>query len=57
MSDTDTETGNIEITPEMIEAGTRTLWETSLVEFPNPSDREYVKAILEAALLARADRR
>ena len=42
----------IEITPEMIEAGTKALWETSLVEFSNPADALDVKAILEAALRA-----
>ena len=41
----------VEITPEMIEAGTVALWEkTTLVEFPNPADRLAVKAILEAVL-------
>ena len=41
---------SVEITPGMIEAGTQELWETSLVEFPNPADRLDVKRILEAAL-------
>ena len=40
----------IEITPEMVEAGTAALWETALVEFPNPRDRLAVRTILEAAL-------
>ena len=45
------ECGDVEITPEMIEAGTVALWEkTTLVEFPNPADRLAVKAILEAVL-------
>ena len=44
----------IEITPEMIEAGTEALWEkNTLTEFPNPSDRLDVRIILEAALRAR----
>lgn len=42
----------IEITPEMIEAGTKALWETSLVEFPHSGDALCVRAILESALRA-----
>ena len=45
----------IEITPEMIEAGTVALWEkTTLAEFPHPADRLEVKVILEAALRVQA---
>lgn len=41
----------VEVSPEMIEAGTVALWEkTTLVEFPNPADRLAVRVILEAAL-------
>jgi len=46
-------TAEIEVTPAMVEAGTRALWETPLVEFPNPSDALDVRIILEAALRAR----
>ena len=47
--------GDVDITPEMIEAGTEALWEkTVLVEFPNPADRLGVKIILEAALRVQA---
>ena len=46
--------GEIEITPEMIEAGTIALWEkTTLAEFPHPADRLEVRIILEASLRAR----
>ena len=48
------EVTTIEVTPEMIEAGTVALWEkTTLAEFPHPADRLEVKVILEAALRAR----
>ena len=44
----------VEVTPEMIDAGTVALWEkTTLAEFPHPADRLEVKVILEAALRAR----
>ncbi len=45
-------TGDVEITPEMIEAGTKALWETSLVEDPHPSHALDVKLIVESALRA-----
>jgi hypothetical protein len=43
----------IEITPEMIEAATKVLHESGIVEFPTPSDECPVKRMLEAALVAR----
>ena len=44
----------VEVTPEMIEAGTVALWEkTTLAPHPHPGDRLEVKVILEAALHAR----
>ena len=46
--------GAVEVTPEMIEAGTVALWEkTTLAEFPHPADRLEVRIILEASLRAR----
>ena len=47
----DTRQVGVEITPEMIDAGTEALWEkTTLIEFPHPADRLGVTIILEAAL-------
>ena len=46
----------IEVTPEMVEAATEALWESSLVEFPNPADRLDVQIIVAAALRAYARR-
>ena len=40
----------VDVTPEMVEAGTKALWGTTLVEFPHPSHRLDVRTILEAAL-------
>ena len=46
----------IEVTPEMIEAGTKALWKTSLADFPNPADALDVRDVLEAALRVRSGR-
>ena len=44
----------IEVTLEMIEAGTKALWEkTTLAPHPHPGDRLEVTIILDAALRAR----
>lgn len=48
-------TDETEVTSEMVDAGTKALWEnTTLVEFSNPADRLGVRIILEAALRAQS---
>jgi hypothetical protein len=36
---------SVQVTPEMIEAGLRTLWESGAVEYPMEIDRDLVREI------------
>ena len=42
-----------EVTSEMVEAGTRVLWCSGLLDCTSPTDREVVRALIEAALVAK----
>jgi hypothetical protein len=50
------QTGEIEITEEMISAGVSVLWESGRFDPVGPPDRLLVREMLEAALALRADR-
>ena len=44
----------IETTPEMVSAGLSVLWQSGAVEYPTELDREVVRKVFVAMMLARS---
>jgi hypothetical protein len=53
MADRPTREGEVDVTPEMIEAGVTTLWESGAVENPLEADRRIIKEVFRAMWSAK----